>query len=381
MAELIIDKKNCVGCSACEAVCPVQAITMEQNERGFRYPAVDETKCIHCGQCRKVCLCEMPEVLSGKRLEEARYYIAAHSDPQHHRKSQSGAVSFALGSFMIQCGGVVYGCVFNDDNKAVHMRIDTIEDLDKTRRSKYVQSDMQDAFPQVLRDLQAGKSVLFTGTSCQIEGLYLYLDNRNCDMERLYTADLICHGVPSPKVLSDYISYLEEKHHSKVTNVDLRPRKFAPLHKALFQLQNGEEVVDQWYVELFYSNMILRESCGQCKFAKRNKPADITMSDVFGVNEKYRARMDNKMLPSLLMVHSEKGKWMLENSELNIQEILPTDFNQGNICRPSEISPQKEKFWRDYQKRGFVYVLKKYTGAGGIRSKLRRKILRAVHRW
>jgi len=49
-------KENCCGCSACFAVCPVQAIQMQPDEEGFLYPAVDGEKCIRCHRCLSVCV-------------------------------------------------------------------------------------------------------------------------------------------------------------------------------------------------------------------------------------------------------------------------------------------------------------------------------------
>lgn len=48
-------KEECCGCTACCAVCPHSAISMEEDEEGFAYPRIDGTKCVGCGQCRKVC--------------------------------------------------------------------------------------------------------------------------------------------------------------------------------------------------------------------------------------------------------------------------------------------------------------------------------------
>lgn len=53
--DLISDKALCCGCAACYSVCPVAAITMEPDEKGFWYPMIDEQKCIKCQLCMKVC--------------------------------------------------------------------------------------------------------------------------------------------------------------------------------------------------------------------------------------------------------------------------------------------------------------------------------------
>lgn len=48
-------KEECCGCTACYAICPKKAISMEPDEEGFLYPRVDEEKCVRCGSCLKVC--------------------------------------------------------------------------------------------------------------------------------------------------------------------------------------------------------------------------------------------------------------------------------------------------------------------------------------
>lgn len=48
-------KEECCGCSACKAICPMQAIDMIEDEEGFEYPKIDDRKCIRCRQCVDVC--------------------------------------------------------------------------------------------------------------------------------------------------------------------------------------------------------------------------------------------------------------------------------------------------------------------------------------
>ena len=45
-----INPETCVNCGACEPVCPVQAIS-EQNDKRF----IDASKCIDCGACAGTC--------------------------------------------------------------------------------------------------------------------------------------------------------------------------------------------------------------------------------------------------------------------------------------------------------------------------------------
>ena len=55
LPELCREPGSCCGCSACYAVCPVHAITMEPDSEGFLYPVVDADKCICCHKCIRVC--------------------------------------------------------------------------------------------------------------------------------------------------------------------------------------------------------------------------------------------------------------------------------------------------------------------------------------
>lgn len=47
-------------------------------------------------------------------------------------------------------------------------------------------------------DLYAGREVLFSGTSCQVDGLKKFLSTE-C-VKNLICVDIVCHGVPSPLV-------------------------------------------------------------------------------------------------------------------------------------------------------------------------------------
>lgn len=53
--DLCSDKSSCCGCAACYSVCPVGAISMEVDEKGFLYPKINEEKCIRCQRCMSVC--------------------------------------------------------------------------------------------------------------------------------------------------------------------------------------------------------------------------------------------------------------------------------------------------------------------------------------
>ena len=375
-----IDYNNCTGCTACKSICPVNAINLLFNERGFKYPVINNNKCIDCGLCEQVCSCYEKEIKSPNRLDNQELYIAEHMDKDTQKLSQSGAVSFALGTEIIARGGTVYGCVYDENCKAIHRRCSTIQELEDTRGSKYVQSDLKETFTEVLSDLKSNKEVLFTGTSCQMEGLYLYLQAKKTNCDKLYTTDIICHGVPSPKVLEDFKVYTESKYNQKVKKIILRDNNCLPNMYSTIVLEN-KQISNLYYLDIFYSNIALRECCGNCQYTTFDKPADITMGDIIGIDPKYSVLIDKKLPPSIVIVHSKKGQKLLHESQLILTQIQDGEFNQPNLNYPSKINHQKENFWKDYKRHGFEYVLKKYTSAGGLKTKLKRRIYKKIGLW
>ena len=72
----IIEKNKCCGCHACFNICPKDAISMQEDEKGFLYPVINEEKCINCNMCRKVCpvLNKKEEMKNKKPLLLTKYY-------------------------------------------------------------------------------------------------------------------------------------------------------------------------------------------------------------------------------------------------------------------------------------------------------------------
>ena len=190
------DKSQCCGCTACYAVCPQHAISMRSDEKGFLYPQVKDEKCINCGLCIKVCDFKIFHPVSG----QTDFYAVRQKDKNEVAQSRSGAFFAALANHVLQQNGVVFGCEMLDTQTVIHKVEITREGVCRFRGSKYVQSDMGDCFTQCADYLKNGRVVLFSGTACQVHGLLSFLSQRKIPTEHLVTADLVCHGVPSPKL-------------------------------------------------------------------------------------------------------------------------------------------------------------------------------------
>ena len=172
-------------------ICSVGAITMVEQTDGFLYPQINDEKCIKCGQCMKVC-----HALGFESFNKpSQCYAAQVNDKDVLKVSTSGGLFYALADSILSEGGAVYACNYDDDYNAFIQRFDALEQIAPVHGSKYVWSDSSLSYPLVKKDLEEGRTVLYTGLPCQTAGLRKYLKK---DHENLFTVDILCGGAPRP---------------------------------------------------------------------------------------------------------------------------------------------------------------------------------------
>lgn len=308
--------KNCTGCGACKAICPVSAISMNYDRTGFYAPMVDESCCIHCKKCIKVCPVLNPEHLDNK--EPLVYAISAQDGER--KKSSSGGFFPVLAKYVLRQGGYVCGAAWNKEWSVQHVIIDNERELDRLRHSKYVQSDTVDCFRKIAELLGAGKWVLFSGTPCQSVGLQKFLGRK---YERLITVDIICHGAPSPQIWKKYLT--ENYDINAIEEICFRPKDngWASPRKGLYHAdcayikQNGIKKEIGVYYESFLNNLLSNESCMECPYRKVPRPSDFTMGDFWGYAAYDASLNDGKGL-STVLVNTSKAQ--------SIFDIIKAEF-------------------------------------------------------
>lgn len=282
----IVDKSLCSGCHACMSVCPKFAITMQKDNEGFLYPIVDENKCIGCDLCDKSCQVLNPITNENEPIVA---YACNNLNDAVRMQSSSGGIFSLIAEWIISQNGVVFGAGFDDELNVVHMAVDNTNDLSKLRGSKYVQSVIGDSYIQTKELLDAGIKVLFSGTPCQIDGLLHFLRK---DYDNLYTLDIVCHGVPSPKVWKKYLEYQEILNGSSLSKTKLptfrsKEDGWIRFRSALF-FENGNSYSmtheKDLYMKAFLKNVSLRNSCFSCYSKSINRNSDITLADLWGGN-------------------------------------------------------------------------------------------------
>lgn len=356
--ELFNNKNQCCGCTACYSICPKNAISMEHDEEGFIYPTVNEDLCIDCGMCKSVCAFqngyEKHPVLNG--------YALKHKDMDIRTKSRSGGAFAGIANYILSLGGIIYGAVYNDDYSISHFRCDNKNDLVKIQGVKYIQSEMNDIFSQVKADLKNGKYVLFSGTSCQVAGLLAYLGK--ADTSKLFTADLICHGVPNNMIWQEFLRWNERKYKGKLTNAMFRDKSYG--WKTHFESVtiDGKKHKTKRFCLMFYENDILRPSCYECKYANLDRVGDFTLGDFWGLKKQHKDLVD-KIGCSLFLVNTKRGKELFSKVEdeflLRDTDVVKASYPNPNLRFPTPKPENRDYFWSLYRKYDFDKVMKIYN--------------------
>ncbi|MDD6489416.1 MAG: Coenzyme F420 hydrogenase/dehydrogenase, beta subunit C-terminal domain [Clostridia bacterium] len=300
-------------------------------------------------------------------------YILKHKDNHIRMESRSGGAFTLLSDWILQRGGVVYGCMMDENLVARHQRAESSEDRDSFRGSKYVQSNLGNTFKCIRDDLEKGRYVCFSGFACQIKGLLNFLSGVNT--EKLYTICIVCHYVTSPRILRDYIKMQEQKHKGKVSAINFRNKKKYgwEANWETLSIQN-KEIDSTYYAQTFYSGLTARESCYKCYFRSVDLPGDITIADAWGINDAAPEFNDNKGV-SLVLVQTDKGDdWFLDVKEDCVsQQVNIDDYMQGPFIKAYSRPENRDEFWKMIEEKGLNVAFKHF-----IKTPMRKRIIRKL---
>lgn len=355
---------DCFGCRACEQSCKQYALKMQENEEGFLYPVLDTNSCIDCGLCEKVC----PIMNVDKtRNVEGIAYAAQNLDDEDLKTSSSGGIFIAIARYVISSMGVVYGAAYKDA-VVCHQRIESYGGLEMLKGSKYVQSDTNNTYQQVKKDLADGKMVLYSGTPCQIAGLNLFLHKKN---DNLITIDLVCHGTPSPKIFRETIYNIGKRLKGVFVDYSFRDKKIggwscsssSSLWKRetnkLYYLKYSPET--EAYYNAFICGDLMRMSCYHCPFANSQRTGDITLADYWGVGKNNPDFPNIYRGVSLILLNTNKGQNAFSKIKDQIFSILvpieKAKRTNPNLMQPSPYGPHRDNSYKlafeDYS--GFIH--------------------------
>lgn len=346
----IVDKSLCCGCWACENACPKHCIDMKMDSEGFHYPEVDVDVCINCGLCDRVCPIKQPV----QDDTQPQSFVVQHKDTTIRRHSTSGGFYSALSHWVIGQGGVVFGAAFDENMVLRHSYSETWEGCAKFRGSKYVQSLIGDTYREAKRFLEQGRMVAFSGTPCQIAGLYGYL--RNKKYKNLITVDLVCRGTPSPRLLVKYLAMHAAAFQSRPIDYKSRNKYYGyDYSTASITFEDKDKhyhkgMESDLMLKLYFSNICSRPSCYACHFKTLHRISDITIFDCWeapSVSSKF-----DRTGATNVFIHTEHGKQVFdrirENLIWNESDIISVIARDGLMIKNRvPINPRRKEFFED----------------------------------
>lgn len=369
------NNEKCCACGVCSIVCPKKAITLKENNEGFKYPIVDKEKCIECGLCDKVCNYKNPHNFN----KTHKAFAVVNKNHDLLLRSSSGGAFSAIAAEVLKTRGIVYGSRLYQNSLIVkHCRITKLEDLEYILGSKYVQSDISEILPMVKDDVLNGEFVLFSGTPCQIDALNGYLGNKKYN--NLITIEVICHGVPSAKMFADYISVIEKKKNVRVVDFSFRSKRRSPwktLRGEVCIEEKGKKKVKllspilSSYYNMFLRGEIFRDNCYECPYAKKERTGDITLGDYWGIekNDSIYINIENGV--SCLLINTNKAEDFINRLQVNwyLIDANYTDIAMNNkqLSEPTKRNVNREKIINMYAQSGYEAVEQAFIKNLGIK--------------
>ncbi len=375
-----LPQDKCCGCMACVDACAKGALGVVRDEMGFPCPAlIRAERCVSCGRCNLVC----PGREARTVQRNVGEVLCAYSrDDERRSRASSGGIFGELASVVLKQGGAVTGAAFDGQFLVNNIVIESEEELNRISGSKYLQSNAQGVYRATRRLLQAGRTVLFSGTPCQAAALERYLGEA---YDKLYVVDLFCYGVPAPAVWQEWLSHISAgkmpvrvNFRDKTEGWDNYSLKVEFLDGSVYRKNKQED----GFLKTFTKGGYIRSSCLECAYKGFPRSSDLSLGDFQELRELFPEKDGFKGV-SMIRINSEKGRALLascaENIEMETVDARTMDECHPGIGFPAVRNQQREKLIAAFGHMPVDQLLRRYGGLPA-RQRLRMKAMDMLRR-
>ncbi|MCI6999091.1 MAG: Coenzyme F420 hydrogenase/dehydrogenase, beta subunit C-terminal domain [Clostridiales bacterium] len=330
---------------------------MSADREGFLYPEITDA-CVFCGHCTHIC----PSLKHRELRPDPTVFAVWSEDDALRQQSTSGGAFAAIASFILESGGVVFGAAMDSDMRVAHTAIQHKDDLPRLMGVKLVQSDMGECFQQVRYYLDRGRFVFFTGTPCQVDGLYKYLGEYP---ELLLTADILCNGVPSPGVwckMVDAMRYIKQR---RVKAVQFCKKVIGSESRFVVEFDGGRQydapLLKSDYGRGLFRGLFLRPACYHCTYCNTKRVADLTIGSFRGLPSDYKQEQQ-KLGISMLLINTVKGAHILDLVPLHREKRTLEEAKKDNpaLSRVTSVPQERAAFFDAFVSQPFHKVYQRF---------------------
>lgn len=379
----------CCGCGACVDVCRKNAIHMEQGYDKAMYPRIDSDKCVSCGLCRKVCPITSP--FQGSEKFQSKAYALVQNEEASRMQSASGGAFDLIAVALAEAYPdlLIAGAAWESATEVRHKLLPADERM-AFKKSKYLQSDCTGIYREIKSALEQEKTVLFTGTPCQVAALKNYVGGKH---EKLFAVDLVCHGVPGAEIFRNYAAEQERKQNSPVVSAGFREKRkdiYGEVHSDYIKLTlaNGKILMrnkkTDAYLRGFHRGLFYRESCYSCPYAAPDRVSDITIGDYWHIQSLFPEKIDYTGV-SAVLINTPVGEKVFSGcSNAWIAETEPDFLIKHNGClrAPTQMPSGRKAFFENIDRTAFSILIDEYAGkAKNLENRIAGMIPGKMKRW
>ena len=249
--------------------------------------------------------------------------------------STAGGVFPLLAEYILDEGGVVFGAALDQELRVRHIAVKDKAELPRLQGAKPVQSDLGDSFRRVRHYLDQGRRVLFSGTPCQVDGLYHFLGEHP---ERLLTCDVVCSGVSSPGVWGQLVrsmAYIKRQPPVDVCFCGKLPGEKDRRFRVRFAggAQYDAPFGKSDFGRGLRQRLFLRPSCHRCPYTSTDRPADLTLGIYRDPPKDFHPEVPRYSI-SLLLVNSAKGAHYFDTLPLRREKLT---LRRGSVGSPGSL--------------------------------------------